>query len=50
MDKFILASLDYPGINIAFDTTICYELDMFLFMAAVINLAVFITSTSAQTD
>ena len=86
--KFILASLDYPGINSAFDTTICYEVDMFcftslghtdnyacfsqvdkfilasldytgntcyevdmfFFMAAVINLAVFITSTSAQTD
>jgi len=31
VDKFILASLDYPGINSAFDTTICYEVDMFCF-------------------
>ena len=31
VDKFILVSLDYPGINSAFDTTICYEVDMFCF-------------------
>ena len=31
VDKFILVSLDYPGSNSAFDTTICYEVDMFCF-------------------
>ena len=31
VDKFILVSLDYQGINSAFDTTICYEVDMFCF-------------------
>ena len=50
VDKFILASLDYTGINSAFDTSLCYEVDMLFFMAAVINGAVFITSTSAPTD